>query len=423
MSSRPRWLVWTAVLCAAPPLCRPQNLPQQWTESELIERFLTLGPQARELLARVALTEAEARTRIVYPNPSVSYSREGAGYNEFFEASQTLPVNGRLRYLREAGAAAASVAGANREALLWFLRNDLRLGFYRMLASQERVRLLSANVAEVEQLIPILRQREQEGEGSRYDRMRGERELAELRTDLAAARPLVAASGARLAGYLPEGAEVREVRGDLSIPAETPGLEDLVRRAMNARADYRAEQRNLARYRIEEQAAGRLRIPEPQVTAGLKRADVTSGLPPNPYSNATRTGLAISVSVPLPVFNSGRNEVARYQAEQRQASARLELLTRQIRTEVQGARDVLALRTDALAAYRRELESTGSELTRITQVAYQEGEVGILELLDSLRVSRAAALRLLDLQAGVKEASIELERVVGEELSSKEVRP
>src|SRR5207302_8264741 len=92
------------------------------------------------------------------------------------------------------------------------------------------------------------------------------------------------------------------------------------------------------------------------------------------------------------------------------------VLTRQIRAEIQGAHDVLAVRKEALAAYQHELESTGGELTRITQIAYQEGEIGILELLDSLRVSRAANLRMLDLRAGVKEAFIELERVVGEEV-------
>src|SRR2546422_2255692 len=35
------------------------------------------SPHARELRARVALAEAEARARTVYPNPSVAYSREG----------------------------------------------------------------------------------------------------------------------------------------------------------------------------------------------------------------------------------------------------------------------------------------------------------------------------------------------------------
>ena len=43
-------------------------------------------------------TEAEARTRTIYANPSVAYSREGAGYNAFFEATQTLPVNSHIGY-------------------------------------------------------------------------------------------------------------------------------------------------------------------------------------------------------------------------------------------------------------------------------------------------------------------------------------
>lgn len=318
--------------------------------------------------------------------------------------------------MRKAGAAAVSVAEANRESALWSLRSDLRVAFYGMVASQDRLRALSAGVSEVEQLIRLLRQRENEGEGSRYDRLRAEREAAELRIDIATARSVVAASGARLASYLPDGARVQEVRGELAVSVAAPDLEELVRRAIGARADYRAEQRSLARYQIEEQAARRLRIPEPQVTAGLKRADVTSGVGPNPFSNVTQTGLAFSLNVPLPVFNSGRYEVARYQAAQDQTNARIAVLSRQIRTEIQGARDVLTIRRDALAGFQREVEPAGNELTRITQVAYQEGEIGILELLDSFRVTRATRLRMLDLQAGVKEAFIELERVVGEEV-------
>jgi cobalt-zinc-cadmium efflux system outer membrane protein len=416
MSSHLGWLVWPAVLCCAPPICRAQAVPQEWSESQIVERFLAMSPQARELRARVALTEAEARARSVYSNPMVAYSREGAGYNEFFEATQTLPVNGRIRYLRDAGAAAVSVAGANREAALWMLRSDLRLSFFRMVAAQERMRLLSAGIDEVQRLVGLLRVREDQGEGSRYDRLRAERELPELRTDLTAARSLVAAAAARLSGYLPEGTEVQQVRGQLPVMSDPPDLDDLVRRATAARADYLAEQKNLTRYQLEEQAARRLRIPEPQITAGVKRADVVSGVGPNPFSNVTRTGLAFGFNVPLPVFNDGRYEVARYQAEQEQVNARVSLLARQIRTEIQGARAVVTIRKDALAAYQREMESTGRELTLITQVAYQEGEIGILELLDSLRVTRLSSLRLLDLQAGVKEAFIELERVLGEEL-------
>jgi cobalt-zinc-cadmium efflux system outer membrane protein len=195
-----------------------------------------------------------------------------------------------------------------------------------------------------------------------------------------------------------------------------PELEELTRRSLAVRADYLAEQKSIVRYRIEEQAARRLRIPEPQVTAAIKRADTISGTGPNPFSNAVQMGFAFGVSLPFPIFNNGRYEVARYQAEQEEAAAGLRVLARQIRAEIEGARDVLDIRRDALASYQREIESSGGELTRIARTAYQEGEVGILELLDSIRVNRAASLRLLDLQAGLKEAFVELERVVGEEV-------
>src|SRR5712691_8785824 len=223
MSYRPRWVVWIAVVCSGSAICFAQE-QQEWTESQVVERFLMLSPQARELRARVALTEAEAKTRTVYPNPSVSYSREGAGYNEFFEASQTLPLNGRIRYLRDAGSAAVAVADAQRESVLWSLRSDLRLAFYRMVGAQERVRLLSASAAEVEQLIRILRQREEEGEGSHYDRLRAEREVAELRTDVVTANSLIAAARSRIGGFLPEGTQVESVRGVLPVSLEPPSV-------------------------------------------------------------------------------------------------------------------------------------------------------------------------------------------------------
>ncbi|PWT98089.1 MAG: hypothetical protein C5B51_29885 [Terriglobia bacterium] len=420
MLSPPGWLACCIGLGSA---CGPSLAQTEWSEPQIIERFLAQSPQTRELRARVALADAEARVRTVYANPSVSYSQEGAGFNQFFEASQPIPLSSRVRYLRQAGAAAVSAMEANRDAALWSLRSDLRISFFRMLAAQQRAGLLESRIGEVERLVRILRQREEEGEGSRYDRLRAERDLAELRTDVTTARSLQVAAGARLAAYLPEDVRVAVVSGDLAVPPAIPDPEELVRRALIARADYRVEQRNLFRYEMEQQAARRLRVPEPVVTAGVKRADVTAGTGPDPFSNIRRTGVAFGVSVPLPVWNNGRYEVARYQAEQEQASARLAVLARQIRAEIRGANDVLALRRDALAAYEREVQPIGAELIRITQTAYEEGEIGILELLDAFRLNGAAALRRLDLSAGVKEAFIELERAVGQELPAQEIRP
>lgn len=423
MSSQSKRLAYCVILCSACRLCRAEDASTVWSESQIIDRFLAQSPLARELRARVAVTQAEARTRTVYANPTISFSWEGAGYSAYYiEGSETLPVSGRLGYLRQAVGAAVAAADLNREGQLWSLRSDLRNAFFRMVAAQERVSALSSRIGEVEGLVRILRRREEEGEGSRYDRLRAERELIELRTDAIMARSLTAAAGAQLAAFLPEGTQVERVRGDLQILPEVPDPENLVRRALHVRADYQAEQRDRSRYLIEEQAARRLRIPEPVVSAGVERAEVTAGTGANPFSNVTRNGPALSISVPLPILNSGRYEVRRYQAEQEQTDARIAVLSRQIRTEVEGALSVLDVRREAQTAFAREMESSGAELVRIAQTAYQEGEIGILELLDAYRVNGAANLRRLDLQAGVKEAFIELERAVGEELTAKEVQ-
>jgi outer membrane protein TolC len=53
---------------------------------------------------------------------------------------------------------------------------------------------------------------------------------------------------------------------------------------------------------------------------------------------------------------------------------------------------------------------------QIAVVAYREGEVGILELLDAVRTASRARIRSIDLRLGVRLSQIALERAVGDTL-------
>ena len=53
----------------------------------------------------------------------------------------------------------------------------------------------------------------------------------------------------------------------------------------------------------------------------------------------------------------------------------------------------------------------------IATAGYEEGEFGILELLDAHRVSLSAELRSLDLSASARRAAIELDRAMGREMT------
>jgi cobalt-zinc-cadmium efflux system outer membrane protein len=395
--------------CAALVICWPlAGQALAWTEARVIERFLDQSPYAREARARVEAARAEAAGRTLLPNPSVVASREGAGYAAFFQIEQQLPISGRRGLLKQAGAAAVAATESETNTALWSLRMEVRGAFYRAVAAQTREAALADGMRELEEVIRILRAREREGEGSRYDRLRAERELAEYRSQLALARGDATQARAALTGFLPDGVHIPLVTGRLDTLATVPSSDQLHQLALTRRSDYIAEQRQVERYGLEGRADSRLRYPEPIAVAGVKRGDVMEG--------RTATSPAIGFSIPLPIFNKGQTETARWRAEQERASARREGLARRIRGEIASAVAALEARKAAIEQYRSEVNQAGLDLSKIARVSYEEGEIGILELLDSYRVNRQATLRLVDLQVLAKEAQIELDRAVGEEV-------
>ena len=110
-------------------------------------------------------------------------------------------------------------------------------------------------------MIRVLRAREREGEGSKFDRMRTERERAELLAELALVQAEMELERSRLVAFLPPATEIATVAGQIETILGPLDGAALVQRAMGAREDFRAEQRRLEQFRLEERAADRLKIP------------------------------------------------------------------------------------------------------------------------------------------------------------------
>jgi len=391
---------------------------QTWTEARVLEVFAQQSPQALAARAQIAVTRAEASGRGLYSNPSFSYSREAAGFTEFFQIEQVLPLSGRIGMLRQAIAPAVRSAEADAEASMWQLRADLRLAFYRLLAQQLRQEVLDDTVRDLEGVVQILATREKEGEGTRFDRLRWERELVEIHAESALVQSQAAQARSRMFEFLPQGTQISKVEGELLSPGDLPDLAELQAQALAARAEIRAYDQQVARLRLEQQAARRLRYPEPAVAGGLKRADgIDLSQPARGPFERTQNGLFVGITVPIPSFNRGQTEVNRLHAEQRRVEAHRRALEHQIRAQVTGAYQVLTLRGEAIESYRRELGGRNDELLKIARTAYEEGEAGILELLDVFRLQRQSQQRFIELGSAEREALIELERVMGREVS------
>lgn len=377
---------------------------QQWTEAAIIEKFLDQNPISRESRARVAIAEAEVRTRSAYSNPTISFSHEGAGRTDFYQASQALPLSGRLPLIRQAGVSQGKALEAEGAFSLWQAKCSLRLSFYRMLAAQLKLTALRDSLTELNRAIQILEDREKEGEGSKLDRLRAQRERLEIDAELSILDSMLATERGSLLAYLPAGENVEELTGDLGLRIANFDTAGLLPKTLATRADIQAERQRIEQYRREQRAADRLRYPEPVLNAGLKRAEL--GLP------ATANGPVIGLSMALPIFQKGKSEVSRFAAEQERATARLDILMRRTQAALDASARVFNIRRAALEKY----PSSGREIVDIATIAYQEGETGILQLLDAYRVERQSRLRRIDLEAATREAWITLESVVGEEL-------
>ena len=182
-------------------------LAQPMTEQDALRRMRAEYPQTRALQAEVRELEADARLRTLPTNPSVSYTREDAGLavDDFLLVSQELPRRGHRRLLREAADLEVSVAEAGADASILAAEADLRLVFTDLLVAQASARVLQGGLDELTTLASVLASREAEGEGSRFDRLRVEREVAEVQADLAATEIGRAVAQMRLASFFRHG--------------------------------------------------------------------------------------------------------------------------------------------------------------------------------------------------------------------------
>ena len=386
---------------------------QEITQPEALQKFERENAQARALAARVQIVRAESQARNLLPNPLATYSREDAAgsKDDFLLVQQSLPVNGRRGLLRNAGAAQSRAAESATAYELLLLRGDVREAFYGLLMAQERAALLDAWVRRLGAMAGILQERQRQGEGSVFDRLRGERELADAQVALASQQVQLARARSQLASFFAPATDPASLvaRGNLDdpAPAPLPPLPELLSRALQARGDYAAMQRQIESAGFERRAASRLAIPDPLLTAGLK-----SSTAPGRSGN----GYVLSVTVPFPLFNHGQAESSRTRAAEERARAELAARRQQIETDVRATHEAVRLRRRIAEEYARQLGESAAELARIAEVAYQEGEKGILELLDAQRVAAFSRLQSLDLAWSSKEAEIDLNRSVGEEV-------
>jgi outer membrane protein, heavy metal efflux system len=380
------------------------------TERDALGRFLSSDPRIRALNARIEEIRATQAERTLWPNPSATFSRESVlgAHDTFLLGRQEVPISGRRGRLQTAGRLAVDVAQAEAQLERVQLQAEVREAYAALLLAQQREEALQGSIRALQELVAILRAREEGGEGSAYDRMRGQRALIDLEAERSLAAGDRARAQGRLAGFLgPQTTPEQLVAADsLIAPVSQPLPLALIEQALANRGDYRASELSIDRFEAERAAATRLQIPTPSLTGGLKRSD---------FGGTTSSGYQVSVDFSIPLFSRGQAATALATAQKARAQAEAESWRLQIEADVRAAHNVARIQHERVTRYQEAAAAIAEPLAQIGRVGYEEGELTILELLDADRQALDARLQLLELAAAARRAAIELDRVIGQE--------
>jgi cobalt-zinc-cadmium efflux system outer membrane protein len=360
-------------------------------------------------LARAVAAEAAAVARQVaaYPNPTLTATRESLASGSYTESyvnlSQRLEWPPTRAARRESADALAAAERARLEADSAALAFEVKAA-YVAAAGAELVELALSRVATVfREGERRAQDRLDEGDISLYDvkrirleRVRYESFLADAQLDAADARRTLTLLVAPAA----EGAELAPADAISGVPpAVTPDMSPetaLVNRREIAAAEARLESAVAA-----TSTTGRERIPEVTATGGYKTQSDGS------------SGAFLGASLPLPLWD--RRAGAIDAAGTRVSAAESMLALTRLRVENDVLRAVSAHRS---LARRAEMLSEGmsadaGELLDVALVAYEEGEMELMELLDAADAFREARLAEVRLRRDLWTSYYDLERAVG----------
>jgi cobalt-zinc-cadmium efflux system outer membrane protein len=386
------------------PIVRAQ---EPLTLEQVLNRARTRAPQV--LAAQDRIEEARGRltgaSLLLQENPAVGssvgprYSPNGNTTDYDVSLSQSFELGGR-RGARIAGASAGieRETAASRDVVRRLLR-DVSVAFVRGLAAKERRSLAEASSKIADELFESMNRRYQAGDVPILDVNLARNSSARARAELRASEAAYTSALGDLRLFLGvSAAELLEITGDLHDRKqfELP--------ALLAKAGDRPDLRALAAEKAEAEADVRLgtafRWPIITPAFSFKR---------DQGDKVVQGGLTFT----LPIFNRGQELQAVGRARTHRLDRELEATKRAVPVEIQTAYDVYSLQVAAVEELERAALPSLSENETLARRSFEEGEIGLAELLlirrDAFELRSVYTDRLLE--AAV--AGIDLESQAG----------
>ena len=368
-----------------------------------------LGQTPATLEADALLDAAEARVRQarVRPNPSLGVEFGnvlGSGpYSDFGNAetsvsiSQDLELWGRRRARVDAARAEAGTAGLRRDLATVDAAGRLALAYAEAEAAQRRAALadesLNLVIADARAALALVEQ----GREPLLRGIQGETEAAAARATADEAQAERDAAFARLTAVAMLPAPVTDI--PVSLLDQAP----MIAAMPTARDPLAVRVAEAERETADRQIA---------VQRTLARPDINASVGFTRYEAEDATAFTFGVSMPLPLFDRNRGNIAAAQAEFRAADARLMSARQDAQADRAAAQARLAASVSRVSAADAGVTSA-EEAYRLSRIGFEAGRISQLELRATRTALITAQSAAVDARLARVRAEIDLARLDG----------
>jgi cobalt-zinc-cadmium efflux system outer membrane protein len=158
-----------------------------------------------------------------------------------------------------------------------------------------------------------------------------------------------------------------------------PDTKEIAEKALNTRTDIKAQAMLVDAMSASLSLSRREAMPSVALEAGYKRW--AGGL----------DGFVFGLTVPLPLFDRNQGKIAAAQAEKEKQSLTYELMKRHASSEIDILMERISYLQTRISGTSVQLEKT-KELTKISGIAYEEGEASLIEVLDAVRSEKESSI-------------------------------
>lgn len=405
--------ILSACACAHAPVPGPAVSDAATIDLGAAIRLALEQPGVRAAVHQAAAGDAEVAQAGRYPNPTLSFLREGqrAGSSTAtIQIDQPIELGGKRRARVALAESAAALAHGELAAMRRAVRADVIAAFYAVVAARERCALAQALAAVAQQSVDVAAKRVAAGKAAPLDVTRARLAALDAIGAVRSAGAELAIARTRLGALVGRPADALEPAAPLLGLPVAPPLSALLARIDDAGAVRRARGQ-VALQDAQAGVARAARMPDLTLSVGSQRED--QGAEFDSRIGARRQAV-IGLSLPLPLFDRRsdaltaalrRRDQARDELEAARVEAGAGLAAAHARVE-QACADAVLLRDELVPQARAAYE--------LTLAGFEYGKFSFLDVLDAQRTWHQAQLRRSDTVLDAWRAMADIERLAGD---------